>query len=226
MLLIDKYAYTNRLKDFNPRLKIIISFGGLILLRIINKNYLYLLNIVSMLVLTLAIARIPIKNYIRILMIPMAFLIISLIMVVISIDNTEYIYSVKLSNRYIGITRDSLVEAIGIFISVLSSLTSTYFLILTTSINHIIRGLKGTKLPDLIIELMVLIYRSIFIFLEEAGSIRLGQDMRFGYINKKNSLRSLSLLIGSLFIRVLIKHKEMNISLECKLYDGEFKLGD
>ncbi len=73
---------------------------------------------------------------------------------------------------------------------------------------------------------MVLIYRSIFIFIEEASNIYLAQTMKFGYENNKNTLKSTSLLIRNLFLRVFLKYREMNISLECKLYDGDFKLGD
>ena len=54
----------------------------------------------------------------------------------------------------------------------------------------------------------------------------LAQKMKFGYENKRNSLKSLALLIRYLFIRVFIKHKQMSIALDCKLFDGDFKLGD
>lgn len=226
MLLIDRYAYTNRLKDYKAEFKISISLLGLILLRIIDINYLYIFNIILMVILTIRVAGIPIKSYLKALRIPMIFLITSLIMIVLSINDISYIYFIKVGNTSIGITGDSLEKGLELLIMVISSLSSIYFLILTTPMEYIIMGLKKLGLPSLIIELMVLIYRSIFIFLEEAYSIHLSQSIRFGYINNKNSLRSVSLLISSLFIRVLIKHKKMNIALECKLYNGEFKLGD
>jgi len=226
LLLIDKYAYINGLRDYNPKFKILISLGGLIILRIINITYLYIINIILMLVLTIGIAKISVKDYMKVFKIPMFFLMLSIIMIIISINDTSYIYSIKLGNINIGITKESIGKGIELYIGVISSLTSIYFLILTTSIVNIISGLKNIGIPSLIIELMVLIYRSIFLFIEEANNIHLGQSIKFGYINKKNSLRSLSLLISSLFTRVLIRHKKMNIALECKLYDGEFRLGD
>lgn len=226
MLLIDKYAYTNRLKDYSPRCKLIISLTGLILLRIIDRNYLYIANIIFMFFLTVGLAGIPLRNYIRVLKIPMTFLTFSLIMIMISINNTSYIYSLKLGRVSIGLGKNSIWEGFDLFIKVVSSLVSSYFLILTTPITDIIRGLRKVRIPALLIQLMVLIYRSIFIFLREAGNIHLAQSIRFGYRDRKRSIKSLALLISSLFTRIIIKHKEMNIGLECKLYDGEFRLGD
>lgn len=226
MLLIDKYAYTNRLRNYNPRAKILLACGGLILLRFIDNSYVYLLNTIFMIGLTIGVAKIPFKNYQKMLAIPMVFLLTSLVMILISINGIEYIYSINLGDIEIGITMDSLYKGIKLFITVISSLVSAYFLMLTTPMDDIIRALKKIGVPSLIIELMTLIYRSIFIFLEEANDIHLAQTMKFGYENKRNSLRSISLLISNLFIRVLLKHREMNIALECKLYDGDFKLGD
>ena len=53
LLLIDKYAYTNRLRDYSPQVKILLACGSLVLLRSLDNNYLYILNIVFMLGLTL-----------------------------------------------------------------------------------------------------------------------------------------------------------------------------
>lgn len=226
MLLIDKYAYTNKLKDYSPQAKIIFACGGIVLPRLINNYYFDLLTIIIMVVLVVAIAKVPLKNYFKMLLLPISFLILSLIAIMVSINSNSYLHYFKLGNIYIGITKDSLAIAAKLFTTVLSSLTSVYFLILTTPIIDIIKVLKKIKTPSLFIELMVLIYRSIFIFIEEANNIYLAQTMKFGYENNKNTLKSISLLIRNLFLRVFLKHREMNISLECKLYNGDFKLGD
>ncbi|WMM25857.1 cobalt ECF transporter T component CbiQ [Tissierella sp. MB52-C2] len=226
MLLIDKYAYTNKLRNCSPQAKILLACGAMILSRIINNYYFDLLTIILMSVLIVGIAKIPFKSYFKMLLIPLSFLLVSILAIIISINDVNYIYYFKFINIYIGITLNSFTTGTKLFTTVLSSLTSVYFLILTTPIIDIIRALNKLKVPSLFIELMVLIYRSIFIFIEEANNIHMAQTMKFGYENKRNSLKSISLLIRNLFIRIFIKHNEMNISLECKLYDGEFKLGD
>lgn len=226
MLLIDKYAYTNKLTDLNPQAKFILACVGLFILRIFDNTYLYITNIILMLFITVFVAKIPIKAYLKMFFIPFIFLIVSLITIMISINNTDYLISIKIFNTFLGITKESLIEGRDLFILVISSLSSVYFFILTTPINKIIKGMKKLKVPDLFIELMILIYRSIFIFLEEMNNMRRVQVIKFGYENKTNWINSTSILITNLFKKIFEKHKQMSISLECKLFDGEFKIGD
>lgn len=227
MLLIDRYAYINRLKDFSPMAKFIFVIGALTIALVFNKFYMNLGIFLFMVFLTTFVADIPLYRYLKIMAIPIAFLMISLITILLSISSENiFIWSFKISNKYIGITYYSLKESINTLMRVLASISSTFFLGLTTPLNNIIRVLKKLKLPNILIELLVLIYRFIFIFLEESKDIRMAQEMKFGYNTMKNSYKSIALLIKCLFIRVLMRYKDMVIALDSKLYDGEFKIGD
>lgn len=227
MLIIDRYAYTNKLANVNPMLKVIVVAICLIIATTINNNYLNISIFIIMFTLTTLVAGIPVKNYMKILTIPIGFLLISTITILVSISSQDvYIYSVKIGSKFIGITDESILQSINTIIRVFASLSTTFFLALTTSLNNLIVVFKKLKLPNIIIELLVLIYRFIFIFLEESKEIFMAQEIRFGYNGFKNSIRSTSLLIQSLFLRVFLKHKDMVISLDCKLYNGEFKTGD
>lgn len=227
MLLIDKYAYTNKLADYNPMTKFIFVIGALTIVIFFNNPYINMSIFIIMSFLTIFVANIPLNKYLKIMAMPIVFLMISIISILLSISpNDIFIFSVKISNKYIGITRESLTESINTLSRVLASISSTFFLALTTPLNNIIKILKKLKLPNVLIELLVLIYRSIFIFLEESKDIIIAQEMKFGYNNMKNSYRSIALLIKSLFIRVLLRYEDMIISLDSKLYNGEFKIGD
>lgn len=227
MLLIDKYAYTNKLADYNPMTKFIFVIGALTIVIFFNNPYINMSIFIIMSFLTIFVANIPLNKYLKIMAMPIVFLMISIISILLSISpNDIFIFSVKISNKYIGITRESLTESINTLSRVWASISSTFFLALTTPLNNIIKILKKLKLPNVLIELLVLIYRSIFIFLEESKDIIIAQEMKFGYNNMKNSYRSIALLIKSLFIRVLLRYEDMIISLDSKLYNGEFKIGD
>lgn len=227
MLLIDKYAYTNKLADTNPGLKLIAVVMSLIITTAISNNYINLIIFVTMVVFTTFIAKIPLDKYLKILVIPITFLLISTITILLSISDKDiYIWSIRIFGRYIGVTNESIAQSINISTRVFASLSATFFLALTTPLNKLIMVFKKIHIPGTIIELLVLIYRSIFIFLEESKEIYMAQEIRFGYSNFKNSMRSTALLMKSLFVRVLIKYEEMVICLDCKLYNGEFKTGD
>ena len=207
--------------------KFIFVIGALTIIIFFNNPYINMSIFIIMSFLTIFVANIPLNKYLKIMAMPIVFLMISIISILLSISpNDIFIFSVKISNKYIGITRESLTESINTLSRVLASISSTFFLALTTPLNNIIKILKKLKLPNVLIELLVLIYRSIFIFLEESKDIIIAQEMKFGYNNMKNSYRSMALLIKSLFIRVLLRYEDMIISLDSKLYNGEFKIGD
>lgn len=208
-------------------IKFIIVVIALAITTIISNNYINVGIFILMVFTTTVIAGIPFNKYLKILFIPMSFLLISTITVLFSISgNDVYIWSIKIGSKYIGITSESIVQSINLTTRVFASMSATFFLALTTPLNNLIKVFKRLGLPGVIIELLVLIYRSIFIFLEESKEIYMAQELRFGYSNLRNSFRSTSLLIKALFIRVLLKYEDMVIALECKLYDGEFKIGD
>lgn len=227
MLLIDKYAYTNKLADYNPMTKFIFVIGALTIIIFFNNPYINMSIFIIMSFLTIFVANIPLNKYLKIMAMPIVFLMISIITILLSISpNDIFISSVKISNKYIGITRESLTESINTLSRVWASISSTFFLALTTPLNNIIKILKKLKLPNVLIELLVLIYRFIFIVLDESKDIIMAEGMKFGYNNMRNSFRSIALLIKSLFIRVLLRYEDMIISLDSKLYNGEFKIGD
>lgn len=73
-------------------------------------------------------------------------------------------------------------------------------------------------------EQILLTWRFIFILIEEAAAIHQAQSLRFGYISLPTGYRSLAMLVGMLFTRVMIRYQQMVISLDMKLYQGDFHL--
>ncbi|ECP4733563.1 energy-coupling factor ABC transporter transmembrane protein, partial [Salmonella enterica subsp. enterica serovar Infantis] len=47
---------------------------------------------------------------------------------------------------------------------------------------------------------------------------------RFGYCSLPNGYRSLAMLTGLLFTRVLMRYQQMTTTLDIKLYQGDFHL--
>lgn len=227
MLIIDRYAYNNRLTDTNPNLKFGLVSVSLILAIAFKNNYLNVSIFIIMSILSTLVADIPLKDYFKLLKIPSAFLILSILTILVSISKENiFLYSFTFFHNYIGVAESSLETGLKLFTTVIASISATYFLSLTTPIVDIIKVFKKIRIPDVLIELLILIYRFIFIFLEESKAIYHSQELRFGYISFRKSIQSLSLLIRSLILRVFLRYDDMLVALECKLYDGKFKIGD
>lgn len=224
MLEIDNCAYLNNIKDVNPLIKLGITSIGVIASMLTQNANIHILIMLFMTALIIFIARVDVKLYIRCLKIPMIFLIlgIGLNLINISFENKDYIFNVNILGLYIGTTEFAIKSSVNILLRAMSCIISIYFLILTTPFNQLIIVLKKLHIPHTLIELMILIYRFIFIFIEEAEEIYKSQQLKFGYTNLNTSYNSMSLLIKTLFFRMMRRYEDMSISLDIKLYDGKF----
>ena len=172
------------------------------------------------------VAKIEFKDYIHFIKIPLAFLVISILMILVNFtkDKQSLLYSIKIVSIYMGISDESIISSTHVFFRSLSCLTCIYFIMLTTPFNQLIFVLKKLHLPDVVLEISLLMYRFIFIFVEEVTDIKKSQELRFGYTNLKNGYNSLGLLVNMLFKRMMIRYDEMSTALDMKLYDGQFHL--
>ena len=223
-MIIDDYAYKNKLSKVNPNMKFAIGMLLLILSLINPYNYISLIIIAIMSLVIVGIAKIELKDYIHFIKIPLVFLIISIIMILLTFskDKEVLLYSIKIGSLYIGVSNESIISSTHLFFRALSCLTCIYFIMLTTPFNQLIFVFKKLHLPDIVLEISMLMYRFIFLFMEEVADIRKSQELRFGYINLKNGYNSFGLLVNMLFKRMMIRYDEMSIALDMKLYDGTF----
>ncbi len=223
-MIIDDYAYKNKLSKVNPNMKFAIGMLLLILSLINPYNYISLLIIAIMSFVIVVIAKIEFKDYIHFIKIPLVFLIISIIMILLNFSRYKesLLYSINIGSLYIGVSNESIISSTRLFFRALSCLTCIYFIMLTIPFNQLIFIFKKLHLPDVVLEISMLMYRFIFIFMEEVADIRKSQELRFGYINLKNGYNSFGLLVNMLFKRMMIRYDEMSIALDMKLYDGTF----
>ncbi|AIS51545.1 cobalt ABC transporter, inner membrane subunit CbiQ [Thermoanaerobacter kivui] len=201
-MLIDSYSYTNRMYNVHPVEKLLFAFLTMILCFKFDA-YTNIAVIILMFVVTVFKAKIPAKVYIKLMLIPYSFLIISILTLVINVveDKSIALVSFNIFGITLGITAKGVSTAIILFFRALAVVSCLYFLALTTPVVDIINVLKKFKFPSLFLELLQLIYRFIFVLIQAADDIYISQDSRLGYATLKNGYRSLGLLISSLFIK-------------------------
>lgn len=125
---------------------------------------------------------------------------------------------------WIGITRAGVVTANDTFWRSLTALSATLWLVMNLPFPQLISLLKRAHIPCLLTEQILLTWRFLFILLDEAVAIRRAQTLRFGYCSLSNGYRSLAMLTGLLFTRVLMRYQQMTTTLDIKLYQGDFHL--
>ena len=78
--------------------------------------------------------------------------------------------------------------------------------------------------PGLLIELMLLIYRFIFILLNTASAITTSQNCRLGNKDYRTSLMSFGLLGSVLMMRAISRSNKLYDAMEARCYDGRIQV--
>ncbi|MHB8125697.1 MAG: cobalt ECF transporter T component CbiQ [Desulfitobacteriaceae bacterium] len=226
MIGIDCYAYSNKLNTVHPLEKALFAVISMVMCITSSNVIIPILILVLMSTTTVLKAGIPVRLFGKLLLLPLSFLLLSILSIVFSVSgSTEGFWvSYSFSNLVVGIRLPDLIKAVHLFFRSLGGISCLYFLALTTPMTEIITLLRKLKTPVLITELMILIYRFIFVFLESAATIRRAQSSRLGYITTRSSFRSLSQLFAALFGKVFQQSRELSEAMDARCYSGEIKV--
>lgn len=223
---LDQYAHQNGLGDVHPGEKLSFGFFTMLICMISPSPRIAVIVVLIMAAITIGKGCIPFSFYIKMLSIPFGFLVISIAAIGVSALPTGEVglWSLQVGTIRMGITAASLQRAAGIFIRSFGSISCLYFMILTTPMVDILTLLKKLHFPQLLIEMISLIYRFIFVLLETADRIRIAQASRLGYENIRNGYRSLGMLTTALFLGAYKRAENVYMALEARGYDGELRV--
>jgi cobalt/nickel transport system permease protein len=175
--------------------------------------------------LTVIAGRTSLKYYLKLLRLPMAFLILSTISIIFEISsNPATVPSLHLMNRYIYITSEKLYLGAGLVMTALGGVSCLYFLALSTPFSDILYVLKVIHCPSLLIELLLLIYRFIFVLYDMATALNTSQESRLVTCNFKTRIKGSVSLFETLFIRAIRKSSYLYDAMESRCYDGTLKV--
>jgi len=226
MLYIEQFVYSNKLRHTHPLERVIFALVTMIMALIIKDWQVHLLIIFSMVILLVYKAKIKASVILKLMLIPLGFLIIGVLTIAFQISSADlnYLFYFNIFNLNIGITVSSLQTAFNTLTVSLSAVSCLYFMTLTTPMVEIIYVLQKLKVPDSIIELMTLIYRFIFVFIDTAFNIYYAQQARYGHSTFKKSLTSFAILFGNLWGKAFFKSKNLLQSLESRGFEGNIKV--
>ncbi len=227
MFGIDRYAYTNRWRKVHPAEKLALALVAMLACLISAGRLPSLLVIFLMAGLVVWRAGVPILFYLRLLCLPVSFLVAGVLTVAVSFsrETTLFLWGLKIgAYGVVGITAAGLNTAINLFSKSLGAVSCLYFLSLTTPAVEMIAVLRKLRLPPLFVELMSLVYRFIFVLFETAGKIYVAQSSRGGYATMKTAYFSLGQLVSNLFVKSYNHSRMLFTSLSARCYTGELNV--
>ena len=230
-LKLDTLAYTNKLREVPPEHKSIFAIVTLLISHATHPP-IQIIIALWMGIWTVVYAKIPAGIYIKILAAASFFWLTSLPALVINGVSLSDISSIQsdswlglnLGEYYIYLSHKGFHQALTIFTRAFASVSCLYFLMLTVPFTEVLQTLRRFKFPTLLIELLLLMYRFFFIFLNTATELSIALKSRLGYRNYRTGIRSLALLIGQLLKRTLQKYSQFSLGIEARGTNYEFRV--
>jgi len=223
--LLEDIAQKNGLREVNAYLKLAAGLGA-ILLCLLSTSYIAPLFIALLLTgAILMLARVDAKTYTELFMVPLWFAIMSVAGIILISGGQGVFWSWDLLPGFsLSITRESINQGMLVFCRVVGGMSAMIFIALTTPMTDIFIVFRQCRVPEVVIDLMMIIYRTIFILFDQVIQIYHAQLMRLGYSTWPESIHSFASLCGAAFIASWDAGEDLIRAMDARCYDGKFAL--
>ncbi|MEI8003440.1 MAG: cobalt ECF transporter T component CbiQ [Methanothrix sp.] len=222
--LLDDYAHANALRETSARLKLFLGLGSILLCVSSTTPIAPIFVAITMSLITVFLSKIPWRIYVRLLLVPLSFALLSAAVVAFMHGSGQTLFSVELNGLSLGVREEGANLAALLIARTFGGMCSLFFIALTTPMIEIFAVLKSLRIPQSVIELSMMIYRYIFVFLDQAAMIHSAQLMRLGDAGTRNSINSFAMLSGVLFLRSWEQGERLIVAMDSRCYDGKLDL--
>ncbi|NPV91099.1 MAG: cobalt ECF transporter T component CbiQ [Firmicutes bacterium] len=221
-MLIDEYAWNSPLRSRHPSEKTQIMAAGMLVGFLSGSMVLNLAVFGFYGLLTVWWGRVRLRDYGCLLLLPGFFLAAGVLLLPISYQpGVECWRTWNMGGASWGITYAGLEQAGLLLTRALAMLAAMYFLCLTTPVVEIVSFLRAKNLPEVLCDLMYLVYRGIFLIAAASEEVRRAQELRLGYSGWRTSLNSMSLLISSVLRQSFRRSGQMTVAMMARGADGQ-----
>ena len=220
MHYFDCYPIQSRIRNVHPWYK--LGWFMLYTMLGLSSHSVLFLSVELLVFLTIAVftVRISLLQLLRLMAIPAGFVLLGSLSVVLELNPVHPVFSMNAGVVTFGVSGAGLQQGMLILFRSFSGIAVLYALVLNTSISDMIYVLRKLKAPEVVLDLMVLVYRNIFILSDTAQRIYIAQKSRMGHRNLKTSLRSTAQLGGSAFVLAGVRAEQLFHSMESRGYTG------
>ncbi|MGO0122150.1 cobalt ECF transporter T component CbiQ [Desulfothermobacter acidiphilus] len=191
-LPFDYWAYHNRWREVHPGAKLLFGVAALVGACLVHRPLAGLAVGGTAALLTVVGAGIPLRVYLRLLLLPVGFLSLGLVSLLLDFKEGRLVYT--------GLALAETVASRS-----LAAVAALYFLIFTTPVGEILALLRRLGVPALFLEICILTYRHLFGLLRTANRLRLAQLARGGRLRGRLAWRVAAGLVRQLFL--LAQHR-------------------
>lgn len=210
---IDDYAYRSPLRNWNLALKAGFAMAVLVMGIGISQPLVSGWMIMTGLLVSILGCRVPVRDYLELLAVPLVFVALGCAAIAVQINLED--------GLHLYLSRESVMEAVNVALRTLGAVSILYVLVLSTPVHEIAAVLRRLHVPKIMTELMVLIYRYIFLLVDAQHTMRLAAESRLGYCDFKTSCRTFGHSMSSLLLVSMRKASRYYDAMLSRGYDGE-----
>lgn len=229
-LQLDTLAYTNQLRHLPPEHKLAFALTMLII-ALASRPFVQFVIILWLSVWIVGYGKIPLDVYLRLLTIVILFWLASIPALLIDVVPVQEVFHIGANHHGIVIgsfyfywSQSGMVLSAQMLTRALSTSACLYFVMLTVPFVALLNVLQRIGLPIILQELLLLMYRFIFLLLATASEIGDAQRSRNGYRSWKRTWHSLSLLVTQLLQRSMQHYHQFVLSTAARGSNRTFRV--
>lgn len=223
--LLEDVAQKNGLREVNTWVKLAAGLSALVLC-LLSTGYagpLFIALVLSAAILLLA--RVDIRTYAGLFLVPLWFALMSSIVIVLISGGEDVFWSWNpLPFLSLSVSRESINTGFFILCRVIGGMSALLFIALTTPMTDLFVVMRKCRIPEFVIDLAMIIYRTIFILMDQVQQIYRAQVMRLGYSGWRESIQSFSMMCGAAFITSWDAGDDLIRAMDARCYNGKFVL--
>lgn len=120
---------------------------------------------------------------------------------------------------------EGLLRGAGMALRVWGAFSVLLLFSTVTPAHEMFRALRWCRMPHLWVEIAMLVYRYIFVLLEETTEMVAAQRVRLGYAGPRTGLRSAGALTGAVLVRAMEQSLRTHEAMRARGYTDRFPFG-
>lgn len=217
-LLSEYYKKNHYLAKIDIRIKLIITLSLLVMV-LCNNGIIFPLFITLLCIVLCRLIDIP-SRVILIRYSEPLFIAVMLLVLKLFFTGHESLFCIKIAGINIVGYKDGLLEGIRLSSRIIGAVSLIALIGFSSPFTDIVKGLSWLRMPSQFVELLLITYRYIFVFFEDAGVIYNAQKNRLGYSNIRSGLSSFATLSGELVIRAFDRSQITTLAMYQRGYTG------
>jgi cobalt/nickel transport system permease protein len=152
--------------------------------------------------------------------IPAVLALVALLTQLFWVRQGPVVWSVDLHLFRLVVHQGGLQRGLELAVRIVGGMGVLLFFSLTTPLPELMRAARFFRCPPVLVELALIMYRYIFLLLEEGGRIRTAQKARLGFVDFRSGLASAATLGGMLVLRTYDRAERSFAAMRCRGYRG------